>query len=69
MIGGFTMGEKENNHRIIALYLYKRGKEFIDESPLRQLDRTAYIFYTLIDELGFSALATKLHKYYNPNNI
>ena len=48
----------------IAKYLYEKGKEWIDKSDLRHLDRTAKIFVELLVELD-SPLADKLYKHYN----
>ncbi|MBA7636578.1 hypothetical protein ES703_44199 [subsurface metagenome] len=48
----------------IAKWLYGKGKEWIDRSDLRHLDRTAKIFIELLVELD-SDLADKLYQYYN----
>jgi len=48
----------------MAKWLYKKGKERIDQSDLRNLDRTAKIFVELLVELD-KGLADKLYKYYN----
>jgi len=48
----------------MAKWLYKKGKKRIDESDLRNLDRTALIFVELLTELD-KGLADKLYKYYN----
>jgi len=48
----------------IAKWLYGKGKEWIDRSDLRNLDRTAKIFIELLVELN-SNLADKLYKYYD----
>jgi len=48
----------------MAKWLYARGKKRIDESDLRNLDRTARIFVELLSKLD-SSLADKLYKYYN----
>ena len=48
----------------IAEWVYARGKEWIDKSSLRNLDRTALIFVSLLEELE-SDLAGKLYQYYN----
>ena len=48
----------------MAKWLYKKGKERIDNANLRNLDRTAKIFVELLVELD-KGLADKLYKYYN----
>ncbi len=48
----------------MAKWLYKKGKERIDRSDLRNLDRTARIFIELLVELD-KGLADKLYRYYN----
>ena len=48
----------------IAEWVYERGKEWIDKSDLRNLDRTALIFVSLLEELE-SDLAEKLYQHYN----
>ena len=48
----------------MAKWLYKKGKEWINNSDLRHLDRTAKIFVELLEELD-SDLADKLYEYYN----
>ena len=48
----------------MAKWLYARGKKRIDESDLRNLDRTAKIFVELLLELD-EDLADKLYKYYS----
>jgi len=48
----------------IAEWVFEKGKEWIDKSSLRNLDRTALIFVSLLEELE-SDLAGKLYQYYN----
>jgi len=48
----------------MAKWLYAQGKKRIDESDLRNLDRTAKIFVELLLKLD-KGLADKLYKYYN----
>ena len=48
----------------MAKWLYKKGKEWIDKSDLRNLDRTAKIFIELLEELD-KDVAHKLYKYYD----
>lgn len=54
----------ENVKTKIAEWVYARGKEWIDKSSLHNLDRTALIFVSLLEELE-SDLAEKLYQYYN----
>jgi len=48
----------------IAEWVFEKGKEWIDKSDLRNLDRTALIFVSLLEELK-STLAKKLYRYYS----
>lgn len=48
----------------IAEWVFEKGKEWIDKSSLRNLDRTALIFVSLLEELE-SDLAEKLYQHYS----
>jgi len=54
----------KNDRKKIAQWIYDRGIEWIDNSNIRNLDRTAKIFVELLEELK-SPLAEKLYKYYD----
>lgn len=47
----------------IAEWVFEKGKEWIDNSDIRNLDRTALIFVSLLEELE-SGLAEKLYQHY-----
>jgi len=53
----------EDDKTKIAEWVYEKGKEWIDRSDLRNLDRTALIFVSLLEELE-SDLAEKLYQHY-----
>lgn len=58
------MSMSEETKTKIAEWVYERGKEWIDKSSLHNLDRTALIFVSLLEELE-GDLAEKLYQHYN----
>ena len=45
-------------------WLKEQGKKWIANSDLRNLDRTALIFYTLLEDCGRKDLADELYEFY-----
>ena len=47
--------------------ILKHSKEIINESDLRNADRTAFVLCELMDRLGLPDIKRKLYKYYEEN--
>ena len=56
-------GQKKED--IIAEYLFEEGKVAIDRCGIHHLDRTAYIFCKLLEDLEREDLRIKLYVYYS----
>lgn len=53
------------NKRETALWIFNQGVKQISESDLRHIDRTAYIFVRLLEELNEEDLMNELYEYYS----
>jgi len=52
-----------NKEEVIADFLFKQGKKWINDSDPQRVDRTAYIFITLLEGVDMKR-ANKLHDIY-----